>query len=293
MASFLVYIKAAFKHPWNLLLAGAGTVFGFISGKPDIVLPIVAAGELTYLAATAGNSRFQHWVDHYQNRTAGQIDAGVQKRFDELYQGLDPAARALWNDLRARCTGLGEATGTHLDAFAEEQLAGVNKLLWVHLKLLHTKARLERFFASTDDKEIVGAAMSIGGQPDRLADLPAASATGPADPVVEKKRKSLEDTLATSTARRENVKRARDNYELVTLELARIAAKLNGVVELAANRQDPAALTSEVDDAARSVESTEQMMGELQLITGLGADDVEAPKIVSAGPRAAARALRQ
>ena len=103
--------------------------------------------------------------------------------------------------------------------------------------------------------------------------------------MAEKKRKSLEDTLATVAARRDNIKKARENHDFVTLELERIAAKLNGIAELAVNRQDPGLLSHDVDDVARSVQATEEAIGELQSFTGLTVDDVAAPEILSAPER--------
>jgi hypothetical protein len=280
-SSFGAYVKAAFKNQWNLLAVVAGTAFGVISGRPDIALPILAAGELAYLVTTAGHPRFQHYVDKVQGKIkAKEGTAAASDRFQELHDGLDEPSREQFDELTARCAALEAAQGPY-DALAAEQLSGMNKLLWVYLKLLHTRMKLGRFLATTDGKAMERAAEEARR---RLAAIPAEAS----DPVSGKKRKSLEDTLATLAARKENLRRARENHELVELELARIASKLAGVVELAANRQDPALLTSEVDDAARSVISTEHLMGELQMFTGLtAADDVEAPQILSAGQRAA------
>jgi hypothetical protein len=281
--SFATYVKAAFKNHWNLLAIAAGTAFAFISGHPDIALPIVAAGELAYLAGTAGHPRFQHYVDKVQGKIqAKQANAASGQRFQELYDGLDEASRTIWDSLRAKCAALGAGAPTvgALDAIAAEQVAGVNKLLWVHLKLLHTRMKLGRFLAQTDEREMDRHAADAGK---KLAALPAAAT----DPVSEKKRKSLEDLLATLKTRKDNLARARQNYELVELELGRISAKLQGVVELAANRHDPGSLTTEVDDAAASVAATEQMMGELAMFTGLTENDVEAPEILSVAQKAA------
>jgi hypothetical protein len=275
------YVKAAFTIPWNLLAIGAGTVLAFLTGHPDIALPLVAAGEVAYLATTAGHSRFQNYVDNYLDKKTGTVDG--QKRFADLYMGLDVDRRELFDRLRMRCLQLGElGSAGATEAIQEEQLAGVNKLLWVYLKLLHTKMRLEKFFASTDERDID---RTLKATQASLAAIPKDTT----DPMQQKKKTSLEDTLATLEARKKNVARARDNQDFVNLELERIAAKLSGVVELAANRQDPGALTSEVDDAARSVQSTEQMIGELQMFTGLAAEEGDAPKILTVAQRTAAQ----
>ena len=52
-------LKRAFKWHWNLLGLGAGVALALLSGRPDVVLPIVAAGELAYLGFLGMNDRFQ------------------------------------------------------------------------------------------------------------------------------------------------------------------------------------------------------------------------------------------
>ena len=105
------------------------------------------------------------------------------------------------------------------------------------------------------------------------------------DDITEKKRRSLQDTLATATARYDNYKKAKNNYEFIDLELDRIAAKLTALSELAINRQDPTSITSEVDSVASSVESTEETINELHDITGISVDDTAAPPILTRAPQ--------
>ena len=42
------YLKTAFLNHWNLLAFFAGTAFALLS-VPDVVLPLVAAGEIAYV----------------------------------------------------------------------------------------------------------------------------------------------------------------------------------------------------------------------------------------------------
>lgn len=282
--SFGTYLSAAFTNRWNLLFVIAGGIAGAISGHADVALPLLAAAEMAFLGMVATNPRFHRAVDAQRGAleaTAGQ--QAMRRRFDELYRGLDARYRTKFDELRARCGVLADLAGRGQDAaslgvgeVAQAQLSGINKLLWVYLKLLHTKMTLERFFDSIDPAEL-----------DRLeADARRrleALVADPGDALAEKKRRSLEDTLATVAARRENIKKARANQEFVVLELERIAAKLSGISELAVNRQDPGLLTHDVDDVARSVQATEDAIGELQSFTGLTVDDVAAPEILSAG----------
>ena len=44
--NLLKYIKTAFANRWNLLAFFAGCALAILSGHPDVVLPIVLAGEV-------------------------------------------------------------------------------------------------------------------------------------------------------------------------------------------------------------------------------------------------------
>ena len=280
---FVDYVKAAFKSKWNLLFLGAGVVAALISGRADVVLPILAAGEIGYLGLLGTNPRYRLLVDarHGDEQSAATAQA-VQERFRCLYRGLDQQSAAQFEELRRRClvlTSLANndpSVGVGVGELARSHIESVNKLLWVYLKLLYTKGSVESFLMRVDFREI-----------DRLErearQLFALLPAGPdCDHMAVKKRKSIEDTLATVEARRENIRKARENHEYVWLEIQRIEAKLTGLAELAANRQDPGMLTNDIDTVARSVEATEDAIGELQSLTGFAAtDDMMAPDILS------------
>ncbi|MBI5542438.1 MAG: hypothetical protein HY901_01005 [Deltaproteobacteria bacterium] len=283
---FATYLKAAFANRWNLLFLGAGAIAAAISGHADVALPLLGAAEIAYLGMIGTNSRFHRAIDSQLG--AAEAAAGLKAmkaRFDELYRGLDPRYRQKFDELRARCTVLADLAGREpseedlgVGTVAQEQLSGVNRLLWVYLKLLHTKGGLENFFQSIDPSELDRLEKDAKR---RLEELPKELG----DAMAEKKRKSIEDTLSTVAARRDNIKKARENHDYVTLEMERIAAKLTGIAELAVNRQDPGLLTHDVDDVARSVQATEEAIGELQSFSGLTVDDVAAPEILSAPPQ--------
>jgi hypothetical protein len=221
---------------------------------------------------------------------AAEAAERLTARYNQLFEGLDPAAQTRFKDLSARCKifcdparlhGEESSTAKHvLDA----QLGGVNRLLWVYLKLLHTRSTLDRFFflQSSQPEEMAKVEAETRGRIDALP-------TKDYDDVVDKKRRSLEGTLATISVRRENLARARENYACIELELERIAATLTTLSELAVNCHDPSLITREVDAFTLSVETTEQTIGDLQAFTGFTAQDVIAPPILVA-PRQPVRA---
>jgi hypothetical protein len=284
-SSFGVYLKAAFGNRWNLLALFGASAAAIISGQADVLLPLVAAVELAFLGVVSTRPRFHRAVDAQRGAMVSARGArSVRERFRELYQGLDPRSRERFDELKARCETFRDLAGKGgspselgLESVAQENLAGINRLLWVFLKLLYTKVTLERFFESINPDELDRSEREARR---RIEELP----KGGADPMIEKKRMSIEDTLKTASARRENIKRARENHDYVSLELDRIAAKLSAMAELAVNRQDPGLLTHDVDDVARSVQATEEAIGELQSYTGLTAEDLSTPEILAPQP---------
>lgn len=283
------YIRAAAFHPLHIAAVMACIVLASVAifyggAAPWLVLPILAALEVGYLGFYGTSDRCRRMVEEKAARKAKALtednspQAAAQRqkvRFDELYKGLDPSLRKQFDELRKRCDAFNDMSDQYsTSTVAKEQLSGVNKLLWVYLKLLHTKMKLDRFFETMNTEELDRQERDALR---RLEDLPSDAL----DPITEKKRSSIEDTIQTVRARRENVKRALENRDFVILEIDRIAVKLTGICEMAINRQDPGAITQDVDGVARSVEATEQAIGELNLFTGFTAVDDMAPDILS------------
>ena len=104
------------------------------------------------------------------------------------------------------------------------------------------------------------------------------------DPQQQKIRKALEDNLETSQARLANYQKARDNSELVELEIDRLENKIHSLSELAVNRQEPDFISGQVDQVAASMVQTERTMNELQFATGLGPLEEEVPELVRGTP---------
>jgi len=270
---------------WNVLYMIGAVAFAVLTpGYRETLLALAAAGELSILAALVGSDRFRRTVNARAGAQESKLSAEeLNRRFNTLYMGLSKDSKGLFDQLKKRCealrgTGLDGADENDggLDKMNQNQLQGANRLLWVYLKLLHTHGALQRFLATTDEREIDQLENAAKA---KLKEIPDAAA----GEIEAKKRRSLEDTLSTLAARRDNLKRARENLEYVQLELARIASKVTALSEMTVMRQDPARITSEVDDAARSVETTEQAIGELQMFNGLTAEDnTQAPPILSA-----------
>src|SRR5213596_2380538 len=65
------YLKEAFLFRWNLLFLLGGTAAAALTPLAPVLLPLVAAGELTYLASLVSIPRFRAAID-------AKVRAGAQ-----------------------------------------------------------------------------------------------------------------------------------------------------------------------------------------------------------------------
>lgn len=276
-------IKAAFLNKWNLLAFGAGLAFGALSGPAAVVvLPLVLAAEIAYLGFLGTHPKFQKYLDAQAakaTRQQGGVSAELTMR--RILEALPDKMVRRFEGLRGRCRELRqlahEMRGTHApnepQPLESMQLAGLDRLLWIYLRLLFTQYSLERFQRATSPDMIQG---DIENLQERLRAIPAQTA----DPQQQKLRKVLEDNLETSQARLANCRRAQDNYELVQVELERLENKISTLSELAVNRHEPDFIAGQVEQVADSMVQTERTMTDLQFVTGLEPLDEQVPEML-------------
>jgi hypothetical protein len=275
--SSFAYVKVAALNRWNLLLLASGGAATIVADvPPELGLPVLAALEVAVLGLVSLHPRFRALVDAEATHRGAHIEkAKAQERLQGLLTTISPERMARFESLKTRCGTLRASVAVDdatASAVAEEQISFVDKLLWVFVKLLDTEQALQRFLSTVSERDLV---KDIQRAKQRLDILPLAGK----DALEDRKRATLEDTLQTLTQRRANVVRAQHNHELVELEIQRIEQKLNIIVELAVNRQDPAILTAEVGAMADSVKATEETLGELHVFTGPQVD-LEVPRIL-------------
>ncbi len=276
------YIRAAFTNRWNVLaFLGAG-VFALLSGYADILIPLVLAGELLYLGLLGTHPKFQSHVDAQaakRARAEQSVTAGAM--LQRMLAALPAKSLKRFEALRSQCLELREIalelrepgpkeTHTPLE---DLQLAGLDRLLWIYLRLLFTQYSLDRFLQKTSEDE-------IRRDIDRLQARIEHAGPRPSDPQQLKIRKALDDNLETCRARLANFQKARDNNELVQLEIDRLENKIRTLSELAVNRQEPEFISSQVDEVASSMVQTERTMNELEFATGLEVHDQTVPQLV-------------
>ena len=275
----LKYIKKAFLFHWNLLAVATGIAGGIISGRPDVVMPALAALEAIYLAALASHPRFQGAVDaaeqkdvrgirHASDRKLGQMLATLNKADRRRYEQL----KNLCRELRHIATRVKRNTGD-IAVISDVQINSINRLLWIYLKLLYSKNALESFFEAINVKDIQ-ARIERSGQ--RLKAMGPESNDNESESL---RRKSLMDTLSTSRQRLKNYQISMENYDFIGLELERLHAKIASLAEMGISRQDPNLINSEINVVSSSIEKTEKAMNELDFITGVSFQDEEPPAL--------------
>lgn len=170
--------------------------------------------------------------------------------------------------MRGIAAGVRGAAGDQGGGAEEIRTPGLDRLLWLFLRLLLSKAALDRFLRTMNEPEIT---LRV----EELRKTLAAAQSAKDERVI----RSLQDSIAMGELRLDNFGRAKKNAEFVSIELDRIEGKIQALAEMAVNRQDPDFLSSQVDSAAESMRQTEKAVSELQHLTGL-ADQLEEPPAI-------------
>lgn len=278
----LKYLKAAFTNRWNLLALMAATGAAIIGGRPDIGLPLVLAAEAAYLAVVGGSSKFQNYVDvEDHQRTRSVRSEQNEKVLQRIIRSLPRPLRERYYQLQQRCeelqsiaADLQQPTGRELSpSLTSLQVQGLDRLLWIYLRLLFTYNSLQKFLEKTSIDRIQRDIQRIESRL-KLFDAQDDS------PHAKKMRRTLEDNLKTSRDRASNYERARANHEFVELEIDRLENKIKSLAEVAVNRQEPDYVSSQVDEVANSMLETERTMNDLQGFTGLGPLEDNVPRVM-------------
>ena len=279
----LKYIKNAFLNQWNMLVFAGGMGFAALSGRPDIAIPLVMAGEAAYLGLLGTHPKFQAYVNAQEAKVNRQASSQHnQQAFDKIRQTLPPKQFERYSRLRDRCLQLGQIatdlkTPTNYDPnerLESLQTRGLDRLLWVYLRLLFSQHSLERFFDTVSDDRMRADLARIQVQLAQLGDDDLSGHNA-------KIRHTLLDNQTTVEERLENYMQAKSNHQFVSLELERVENKIKSLAEISVNRQDPEYISGQIDAVASSMKETERTMNDLKFVTGLGDLDEEAPELMS------------
>ncbi|HVR73598.1 MAG TPA: hypothetical protein VMT52_04675 [Planctomycetota bacterium] len=265
------YLKAAFLNRWNLLFFMGGLGFAFLTGHADVFAPLVLAGEMAYVGLLGTHSRFQSYIEAQEAKAARKdTTESAEDSLRRILSSLPQKSLERFESLRSRCTELRQiavgikdpAIGGSESPLEEMQVAGLDRLLWIFLRLLYTQASLERFLSMSSEEPVK---QEIERLEARLGQL----VRDAGETQQAKMQKAIEDNLATLKARLANFRNVRDQNELVKLEIDRLENKIHSLSELAVNRQEPDFITGQVDQVAASMVNTERTMQELQFATGI------------------------
>jgi hypothetical protein len=286
------YLKEAFLFRWNLLFFLGGVAAAALTPLAPVLLPLVAAGELTYLTGLISVPRFRAAIDakvYGAGRAAAPAPAQPPVSLVAMLKGLPADARARFEKLHARClemrgiaAGVRGAAGDQGSTAEEIRTPGLDRLLWLFLRLLLSKTALDRFLQTMNEGEL---SERLAAVRKNLAAVQAE--TGGGD---ERIVKSLQDSIAMGELRLDNYSRAKKNADFVAIELDRIEGKIRALAEMSVNRQDPDFLSSQVDSAADSMRQTEKAVSELQHLTGLAYQLEEPPAILDTDLRGVLKA---
>ena len=236
----LSYIQTAFLNRWNLLLFAGGMGFAALTGQPEIAMPIVLAAETAYLGLIGTHPKFQSYVDaQAAKEKRSQSTNQNQQILDRIKRQLPKQSYRRYESLRQRCLHIGQISSDMKDPTTFDDNAldsmhsrGLDRLLWVFLRLLFSQHSLDRFMETVSEESMKDELEKIAVQLDSL---------GPDDgsQQVAKIRRTLEDNQKTLQERLDNYKRAESNHLFVTLELDRVENKIKSLSEISVNRQDP------------------------------------------------------
>ena len=282
------YFKTAFLNRWNLLALFAGAGVALISGQADIVAALVLAGEVTYLAMLGTHPKFQRYVEAHQHKALrAEAAESNEKVLQRILMSLPAEAKDRYKQLLYRCHELRQIAvslhGAENERFSSSldslQLAGLDRLLWIFLRLLFTQQALAQFLEKTD-------AQSIHVEIDRIEKRLAALETDEPSEHAAKLQRTLNDNLVTCRQRLANYDKAQANHEFVALEIDRLENKIKSLAELAVNRREHDFITTQVDEVANSMVETEKTMSELDFATGIGHYEDQVPQLLRQTVRA-------
>jgi hypothetical protein len=240
------------------------------------------AGEALYVGLLAAHPKFQKYVDAQASKKIRGVDtASSNQALQQILRSLPASALSRFDRLRARCLELRQIAGelkrtrgeAHDERLEEYHIEGLDKLLWIYIRLLFTQYSLQKFLERTNSERM---AVDIKQLEKRLAELPADDQS----PIGQKMRRTLEDNLQTSRDRLANYEKAEANHQLVGLEIDRLENKISSLAELAVNRQEPDFIAGQVDAVAGSMLEMEKTMNDLQFATGISATDEDVPDLM-------------
>ena len=97
------YLWRAFTSRWNLLIVFGSSAAAMLSPWPDVLLPLIGAGEAIYLGGLVSLPRFRQAIDAQDADRVRGLSRANAPSASLLIAGLRAEAQKRFNDLRTRC----------------------------------------------------------------------------------------------------------------------------------------------------------------------------------------------
>jgi len=256
-----------------------GMGFSILSGYPEIGIPLVLAAETAYLGLLGTHPKFQKYVNaQAAKERRSHRQSGSQTTLKKIMDELPEQSLKRYHRLKKRCKKLGRITSnmkepTDFDHGTMTSLhsEGLDRLLWVFLKLLFARHTLAEFQDEVSEERMIEELKTIEQRLQVLGDESSIDA--------DKIRRTLLDNQATLVERKENYAQAKSNFLFINLELDRVENKIKSISEMSVNRRDPEYISGQIDAVANSMKETERTMNDLQFVPGLGELEDDTPEL--------------
>ncbi len=277
----LASLKRAAAWRWNLLGLGGGMAFAALSGPLALpVLAIVGGLELAYLGFLGMNPRFQAVLRAQAGGGKDPAVAAGVAQFQQMIGFLGKPDRDRFEALRKRCAALLNLRRT-MEAKAGATISpgsggeALDQMLWLFLKLLHQKAGLDRFLATTSRTEIEAELERAEAQ---LKDALARNGEGIEGRLVT----TIRERGDTIRDRLENHRKAGENHELVCAEIDKTEQQINQLCEVGMTLRDTTDLAVQISTVSSSLQMSERVLAEASV--GSAYLDQPAPPLLSGMP---------
>lgn len=266
------YLREAFRRrvrlgwlghmPVNHMALVTAGLLGFIN--PGFWF-LGAAAEIAYLAFLSTNPTFQKLI---QGERLLARQAGFDDRVQRLFEALGSESRERYRRLLQQCRvilGISQTVADDsLGTLNELKTGGLSQLLWLFLRLLSSRELITTHLSQVD-------AESLGQEVARLKARLAQTAPDSA------LARSLTGTLEIQSKRLENLKRARESFDVIQAELDRIERQVQLLREESAVGGTPEALSARLDAVTATLGDTSKWMDQhADLFGALAGDDLEA-----------------
>jgi hypothetical protein len=264
---------------WNLLLMAGGMGFSILSGHPEVGIPLVLAAETAYLGLLGTHPKFQSYVNaQAAKEKRSHRQSGSQTTLNRILEDLPKQSLKRYERLKKRCHKLGKIASNMKEpnTFGSNTMdslhtRGLDRLLWVFLKLQHSRHMLVEFQKEVSEEKMTDELRTIEKRLEVLGDDNSVDA--------DKIRRTLLDNQATLKERKENYAQAKSNFLFIDLELDRVENKIKSISEMSVNRRDPEYISGQIDAVANSMKDTERTMNDLQFISNIGELEDDAPEL--------------